>query len=101
MKAYKQAKAEPSNAGALIAAALKEATNVPLSVAQRAKEIADMAERLKPMTNPNMKSDLTTAAALARAALEGAISNVEINVESLDDQAFATHARQQAQALKG
>jgi glutamate formiminotransferase/formiminotetrahydrofolate cyclodeaminase len=101
MKAYKQAKVEPNNAGALIAAALKEATNVPLSVAQRARELADMAERLKPMTNPNMKSDLTTAAALARAALEGAISNVEINVESLDDQAFAASARTQAQALKG
>jgi len=100
MKAYKQAKVEPSNAGALIAAALKEATNVPLGVAQRAKEVAEMAERLKPITNPNMKSDLTTAAALARAALEGAISNVEVNVESLDDQAFAAGARQQASALK-
>jgi glutamate formiminotransferase len=101
MKAYKQAKVEPASAGAIIAAALKEATNVPLAVAQRAREVADMAERLKPMTSPNMKSDLTTAAALARAALEGAISNVEINVESLDDQAFALGARQQAQALKG
>ncbi len=101
MKAYKQAKTEPNNAGALIAAALKEATNVPLGVAHRAKEVADMAERLKPITNPNMKSDLTTAAALARAALEGAISNVEVNVESLDDQAFAAGARQRAAALKG
>jgi len=100
MKAYKQAKESPDGRS-LITAALKEATNVPLSVAQRAKEVADLAERLKAMTNPNMKSDLTTAAALARAALEGAISNVEINVESLDDQAFAGEARQQAQALKG
>ncbi len=99
MKAYRQAK-ESTNADGIIDAALKLATNVPLSVAQRAREVADIAERLKPITSPNMKSDLTTAVALARAALEGALSNVEINVESLKDQAFAADARKQAQALK-
>ena len=35
-----------------------------------------------------MKSDLTTATALARAAIEGALANVEINLESLKDAAF-------------
>jgi glutamate formiminotransferase/formiminotetrahydrofolate cyclodeaminase len=99
MKAYKQAK-ESANADGVIDAALKLATNVPLSVAQRAREVADISERLKPITSTNMKSDLTTATALARAALEGALSNVEINVESLKDQAFAADARKQAQALK-
>jgi formiminotetrahydrofolate cyclodeaminase len=46
-----------------------------------------------------MKSDLTTAVALARAAVEGALANVEINLESLKDAAFAEEVRKKAAAL--
>jgi len=99
MQAYKQAK-ESANADGLIDAALKQATSVPLSVAQRAREVADITEKLKPITNPNMKSDLITALALARAAIEGALANVEINLESLKDAVFAGDIRKQAAALQ-
>jgi glutamate formiminotransferase / formiminotetrahydrofolate cyclodeaminase len=68
MKAYKQAKDSAAKDG-LIEDALKQATNVPLGVAERAREVAAIVETLKPITNPNMKSDLTTALALARAAM--------------------------------
>jgi formiminotetrahydrofolate cyclodeaminase len=68
--------------------ALKQATSVPLGVAERAREVGKIVEKLKPITSPNMRSDLTTAAALARAAGEGAVANVEINLESLKDEAF-------------
>jgi formiminotetrahydrofolate cyclodeaminase len=98
MKAYKQAK-EPANADGMIDAALKQATSVPLSVAERAQEVAGIAEKLKPITNPNMKSDLTTALALARAAIEGALANVEINLESLKDTAFAAEVRAKVATL--
>ena len=99
MKAYKQAKDSAGKDG-LIEDALKQATNVPLGVAERAREVGAIVETLKPITNPNMKSDLTTALALARAAMEGALANVEINLESLKDQAFAEDARKRALALK-
>jgi len=99
MKAYKQAKAS-ANADGLIDAALKHATSVPLSVAQQAREVAEITERLKPITNPNMGSDLTTARALARAAIEGALANVEINLESMKDAAFAGEVRKKAAALQ-
>ena len=46
-----------------------------------------------------MKSDLTTATALARAAIEGALANVEINLESLKDSAFVAETRKQAAVL--
>jgi formiminotetrahydrofolate cyclodeaminase len=46
-----------------------------------------------------MKSDLTTALALARAAIEGALANVEINLQSLKDAAFAADVRKKAAAL--
>jgi formiminotetrahydrofolate cyclodeaminase len=47
-----------------------------------------------------MKSDLTTASALARAAVEGALANVEINLGSIKDPNFAHEMREKAGALK-
>jgi formiminotetrahydrofolate cyclodeaminase len=46
-----------------------------------------------------MKSDLTTARALANAAVTGALANVEINLGSLKDQAFAEEIRRRTAAL--
>ena len=40
-----------------------------------------------------MKSDLTTAQALAGAAIDGALANVEINLESIKDEAFVGEVR--------
>jgi glutamate formiminotransferase / formiminotetrahydrofolate cyclodeaminase len=101
MKAYKAVKtaADEKAADSLIDAALKEATSVPLSVSEKAHEIAQIAQSLEPITNPNMKSDLTTALALARAAITGALANVEINLASLEDAAFATEVRRRTSAL--
>ena len=100
MKAYKQAR-ESAGADGIIDAALKQATSVPLGVAERAREVVGIVERLGPVTNPNMKSDLTTATALARAAIQGALANVEINLESLKDAAFVAETRKKAAALAG
>src|SRR5229473_6275411 len=65
MKAYKDSKtaSDEKVAQALIDAALKQATAVPLSVAEKAHEIIQITQALEPITNPNMKSDLTTALA--------------------------------------
>ncbi len=99
MKAYKQVK-ESADPHSMIDAALKQATSVPLGVAERAREIAEIVEKLRPITNPNMKSDLTTASALAHAAIEGASANVEINLESMKDAAFAADVRKRAAVLR-
>jgi glutamate formiminotransferase/formiminotetrahydrofolate cyclodeaminase len=101
MKAYKTAKETSDGDGAgAINAALKQATSVPLGVAERVVEISQIASKLIPITNPNMKSDLATAIALAKAALAGALANVEINLESLKDEAFVVATRQKAAALQ-
>jgi glutamate formiminotransferase/formiminotetrahydrofolate cyclodeaminase len=100
MKAYKSAK-ESANGDGAISAALKQATSVPLGVAEKVVEVARIATSLKPVTNPNMKSDLTTAIALAKAALEGALANVEINLDSLKDEVFITDTRKRVAALTG
>jgi glutamate formiminotransferase len=99
MAAYKKARESASSDG-LIDSALKHATSVPLSVAERAHEVSRMTENLFPITNPSMKSDLTTAKALAHAAIEGALANVEINLESLKDEPFVASTRRRAAALR-
>lgn len=104
MKAYKAAK-ESSDGGRMITQALEQATSVPLGVAERAVEVAQIATSLIAITNPNMRSDLTTAVALAKAALTGALANVEINLDSIKldlpaDQAFVSETRKHAAELK-
>ena len=104
MKAYKAAK-ESSDGGAAINAALKQATSVPLGVAEGVAEVAQIAATLRAISNPNMSSDLTTALALAKAAMEGALANVSVNLESIkpgsaEDDAFITHTRARAAELE-
>jgi len=104
MKAYKSARESADGAG-LIAAALQQAAAIPLSVAENSAEVARTAEELKPITNPNMASDLSTAIAMAKAAIAGAIANVEINLDSLkndsaESEAFVAEARSRLAALK-
>jgi glutamate formiminotransferase len=90
MKAYKDAKTAPAETGErMISDALKNATRVPLSIAQKAYRVRQIVEILKPITSRNMWSDLAVATSLARTAVEGGLANVEINLQSLKDEAFA------------
>jgi glutamate formiminotransferase/formiminotetrahydrofolate cyclodeaminase len=98
MRAYKQAR-EAADGDSIIDTALKGATSVPLSVAERAREVGRLAETLGPITNSNMKSDLTTALALARGAVEGALANVQINLASIKDEPFVRDVKDKVNAL--
>lgn len=109
MKAYKAAR-EAADGPALIVAALREAAGVPLGVAERAAEVRRMAEALRGKTSPMMASDLTTAVALAGAAIAGALANVEINLASMEEQGaaltiadaeFVRQTREQAARAEG
>jgi len=105
MKAYKSAK-ESGNGNRTINAALRQATSVPLGVAEKSVEVARIANQLKTISNPNMGSDLVTAIALASAALEGALANVAINLKSIDqalpeDAAFVIQTQKRVTELKG
>ncbi len=100
MKAYKLAKGDPGGADALIDAALKVATEVPLSVTEKAREVGRITESLFAISNPNMKSDLTTAVALSQAAVTGGLANVEINLGSLKDEVFKAEVRRRVEAVR-
>jgi len=99
MAAHKQAKVTSDGEG-LVDAATKTATQVPLETAQKAREVARLIESLRLITNPNMASDLTVAAALAEAAIKGALANVEINLGSLKDAGFVADVRSKVGKLQ-
>lgn len=68
-----------------VAAAVREATRVPLEVVRRAAEVLALAERLAPMGHRTAISDVGVGALLAVAAMRGAALNVGINLPSLPD----------------
>jgi len=104
MKAYKAARELGDSGKAVVNAALRGAAEVPLGVAERAAEVRQIAEELRGVSSPMMASDLTTAIALAGAAVTGALANVEINLGSIEggsaeDLAFVTEGRKRAAEL--
>jgi glutamate formiminotransferase len=107
MKAYKAAKEAkaPGDGDRAINDALRQAINVPLGVAEKAAEVARIASQLKPISNPNVSSDLATAISLAGAALEGALANVVVNLDSIhqnlhEDEVFVSQTRKRAEELR-
>lgn len=57
----------------------------PMEVARLASEVIDLARRIEPGSNINVLSDVAVAAQCARAALDAAAINVEINLAALKD----------------
>ena len=105
MKAYKAARVAGDESKALVNAALHDAAGVPLGVAERSAEVARIAESLRAISSPMMASDLTTALALAGAAITGALANVDINLDSIEaptaeDAAFVAETRERAAKLR-
>lgn len=76
------------------------ATNVPLEVAEAAASVLARLAQLGSITSPTMASDLATGAHLGRAALRGALENVKINLESIQDTSFRESARRRAAQLE-
>lgn len=67
---------------AAIAAATRGATETPLETVERSVEVLRSAALALAHGNPNAASDVRSAMALARAAIEGGTENVRANLES-------------------
>ncbi|MEU1122899.1 cyclodeaminase/cyclohydrolase family protein [Streptomyces sp. NPDC005899] len=94
--AYKLAKATAEEKQARTAAiqqALVGAADVPLRTAELAAEVIGLARRILPGSNVNVVSDVAVAASSARAALDAAVVNVEVNLAALADEAHRTAVR--------
>lgn len=79
--------AEKTARSEAIQAALVGAADVPLRTAAVAAAIVDLAGQIIDGANVNVLSDVAVAAASARAALDAAVINVEINLAALKDTA--------------
>ena len=85
---------------AAIQSALQGAATVPLEVARRSADVLDMLSQLESISSPSMLSDVRVGRLLAAAAIQGALENVRINLESISDAAFAARLRMEAAALQ-
>lgn len=88
MAALRQPKDTPEAKAAreaAIQAALAAAAEVPLRTAEAAVSVLGLAQEAATYGNPAAASDAGVAALLARAAVEGAALNVDINLASLKD----------------
>jgi formiminotetrahydrofolate cyclodeaminase len=102
MAAYglpKQTDDEKAARGAAIQHALRAATEAPLACARACAEVIKLSMRAAEVGNRNVISDAGVGALAAQAALRSAALNVDINVPSLQDQAFAQACRDEMGAL--
>ena len=80
--------------------ALKEATRVPLAIAERAAQVMPLAEQAVRDGNRNLVTDGLISAVLARAACVSALYNVKINLASIQDQELTDSLWQQVRSLQ-
>ena len=80
-------------------AALKTATDVPLSIAEAAVKVMDLCMPAAEKGNKWAVSDAGVAVLMAEAALRSAALNVLINLGSLKDEAFVADRRAKLEAL--
>jgi glutamate formiminotransferase/formiminotetrahydrofolate cyclodeaminase len=84
--------------------AVQEATqgaiSVPLQVMEKGVEALKLSRMVVEKGNTNMVSDAGVSALMAKSAVLGAYLNIRINLNSVEDQIFATSNREIADALR-
>lgn len=83
-----------------IQSALKKASEVPLKTAKLCNLIFRELKNIKGKINPNVMSDWKVAKTLAFSGILGGISNVEINLPSIKDEAFKEKMMDEIKKLK-
>jgi methenyltetrahydrofolate cyclohydrolase len=89
---YRIGKDDPGRSAA-IQAATANAAEPPLRTAELAAQVVALAGRIQPGANVNVLSDVAVAASAAKAALESAAVNVEVNLAALRDEQIVAALR--------
>lgn len=95
----RESERERGTRAAELAAAIREATRVPLATAKAASEVLELAGRLAPIGNRNAITDVGVAALMAVTAVRGAALNVQINLPSVTDEALRDEAASEIERL--
>jgi methenyltetrahydrofolate cyclohydrolase len=90
---------ERATRGTAMQRALKEAAEVPLTIADRCSQVIDLALPAAEMGNPWAVSDAGVAVLLAEAAMRGALLNVTINLASIKDADYVREVEARIAAL--
>ncbi len=103
MKAFKLPQGNTEETGqrdSAIQSATKGAAEVPLQVAEKTAELHHRLLQLESVAAASMKSDLQVARLMAVAAAKGALANVEINLDGLQDSAYVEKIRGKVAELR-
>jgi glutamate formiminotransferase / formiminotetrahydrofolate cyclodeaminase len=93
MAAFRTPKEEASRPE-FIQEALKHAAEVPLANAEASREVLAKLDQLERAALGSVASDVNVGRFMARAAVSGALENVEINLASIKDQAYVRRLRE-------
>jgi glutamate formiminotransferase len=91
--------AERDARSAAIENAARAAAEVPMQVAEAAAALHERLAALEKISAAAMRSDLCVARLMAVAGAKGALENVEINLETLADAAYAQAMRARAKSV--
>jgi glutamate formiminotransferase/formiminotetrahydrofolate cyclodeaminase len=100
MKAFKLSKDQPEARKKAIEEATIKASEIPLSTLDCSVRVLRLAQEVAEKGSTNALSDVVTAVSAARAAVEGAASNVLINLASLDSQKYKEKISKQVSDLR-
>lgn len=85
---------------AAIQAGFKKAAQVPLETAKLCLEILDHTKIVAQKGNPASITDAGVAALMATAGVQGAVMNVLVNLNTIEDQSFNTNIRQECEEIE-
>ena len=100
MKAFKLSKDQPEARKKAIEEATVKASEIPLSTLDCSVRVLRLAHEVAEKGSTNALSDVVTAVSAARAAVEGAASNVMINLKTLEDRKYADNVARKVSNLK-
>ena len=100
MQAFKLPKDKPDARRKAIQEATAKAAEVPLRTLDSSVKVLRLAEEVAKYGVTNALSDVTTSVAAARAAMEGAASNVLINLDMLEDKHYVDKTRTRVSELR-
>ena len=83
-----------------IQSATRGAAEVPLQVAERCVAVFERLGQLRAISAASMSSDLEVGQCMARAGAQGALANVEINLDGITDPEYVTSTRAKVAALR-
>jgi glutamate formiminotransferase len=79
--------------------ALKHAAEVPMKNALAARDVLARLDELEGAALGSVASDINVGRSMARAGVEGALENVEINLASIKDEPYVRKAREQMEEI--